>query len=283
MGRVRKLAIAVICALGLTGCAGMQYDKALNATPKGSDFSLALYDGYLGLATDEYKEGDFADSDQFAKYALLAADGEVLDPETIQSRDLPAKKIPELSGSRERLMKSLSAGARKKAPAQAARAQVMFDCWMQEQEENFQPKHIEKCRSDFLFAMNDLEKKVQPKQVAKIPAKRVVASYVVYFRFDSSKLTPGAMKTLKEAAAVAKRTKGGTISLSGHADSAGAKQYNLGLSAKRVDSVVNAMKRGGVSTQSMDLSSSGESRLAVNTTDGVRNGKNRRVEITILE
>ena len=54
--------------------------------------------------------------------------------ETAQEQDGRA-----VATSRARLMAALSAGARDKAPIQAANAQVMFDCWMQEQEENFQP------------------------------------------------------------------------------------------------------------------------------------------------
>ena len=48
-----------------------------------------------------------------------------------------------LSGARSRLIAAFGAGARKRAPKQAAEAQLRFDCWMQEQEENFQPDDID--------------------------------------------------------------------------------------------------------------------------------------------
>ena len=45
----------------------------------------------------------------------------------------------ELSEAPARLMSAFAAGARDMAPMQAANTQAKFDCWMQEQEENFQP------------------------------------------------------------------------------------------------------------------------------------------------
>src|SRR3546814_7146483 len=58
-----------------------------------------------------------------------------------------------LTSSRERLMAVLAAGAAQSDPTQAAEAQVAFDCWMQEQEENFQPDDIAACRDRFEAAM----------------------------------------------------------------------------------------------------------------------------------
>ena len=33
----------------------------------------------------------------------------------------------------------------------------MYDCWVQEQEENFQPDDIARCRDGFLAAMEEVE------------------------------------------------------------------------------------------------------------------------------
>ena len=67
-------------------------------------------------------------------------------------------------------MAALTAGARDKAPIQAANAQVNFDCWMQEQEENFQPDDIARCRSGFTQALLGAEAAVKPAPMAKAPA-----------------------------------------------------------------------------------------------------------------
>ena len=83
-----------------------------------------------------------------------------------------------LSAARERLVAALAGGAADKDPANAARAQVMFDCWMQEQEENFQPAHIAACRDGFTDAMGIVEAalKPAPAPVAAKPAPQPVAA-----------------------------------------------------------------------------------------------------------
>ena len=59
------------------------------------------------------------------------------------SRDLPPEHVGELTEARRRLMAVLSRHARIIAPERTAEAQLEFDCWMQEQEENRQPKDFE--------------------------------------------------------------------------------------------------------------------------------------------
>lgn len=71
--------------------------------------------------------------------ANSAASGKPGQPENITNHELAGNKVGELSEARARLMSALAAGARDMAPMQAANTQAKFDCWMQEQEENFQP------------------------------------------------------------------------------------------------------------------------------------------------
>ena len=82
----------------------------------------------------------------------------------------------------ERLTVAMAKGGALKAGKHAAAAQTSFDCWMQEAEENFQPKDIAACRNNFYGAMSLLEgavdkrrmvaKKVTKKKVAKKTAKK---------------------------------------------------------------------------------------------------------------
>ena len=55
----------------------------------------------------------------------------------------------------------------------AARAQVMFDCWMQEQEENFQTDHIAACRNRFFAALEEVQKAVEPPAPSVLPVQPV--------------------------------------------------------------------------------------------------------------
>ena len=182
--------IAGLTALALAGCGGMEIQKAQRLTPRGSEFERQLYAGYIELAKLEYDEGDYADADVFALCAAGAASAKASAPENITDRDLPHSKKSGLSVARARLVAMLESEARSKAPTRAATAQVMFDCWMQEQEENFQPAHIDRCREVFFGAMTEIDAMMEVKPVAAKPLPPLAPSkvnrrFVVYFLFDS--------------------------------------------------------------------------------------------------
>src|SRR5690606_15451137 len=99
-------------------------------------------------------------------------------------------KVNELATSRTRLMAAMAGGAAEKKPFDAATAQASFDCWMEQQEENFQPAHIAACRDDFMTAMARLEE--QPKIAETPPAPEPVmvepAAFTVHFDLDKAEL-----------------------------------------------------------------------------------------------
>jgi outer membrane protein OmpA-like peptidoglycan-associated protein len=276
----------------LAGCGGMELQRAQGLKPSGSEFSKNLYSGYIGLSKSEYGEGDYQDSDTFAMRASSAAGGKPGQPEDMANRKLPKNKVAELSDARARLMAALGAGARDKAPAQAANAQVMFDCWMQEQEENFQPPDIARCRADFMKALLVAEAAVKPAPMAKAvmrsPApkkamapKKMTRKFVVYFPFDSAKITPESKRVILSAIDAIKGMGAREINISGHTDRAGADKYNIDLSRERSNSVTDALAKGGLSPKLIFAVSFGEKVLAVETKDGVKKADNRRVEIEI--
>jgi len=277
-------------ALILAGCSGMELQRAERLKPKGSEFSKNLYSGYIGLSQSEYSEGDYEDSDAFAMRASTAAGNKPGTPEAIAQRKLPKGKVGELSKARGRLMAALSAGARDKAPIQAANAQVLFDCWMQEQEENFQPEDIARCRSGFMQSLMGAEAAVKPAPMAKAPApapmkapppKKVTRKFVVYFPFDSAKLTSESTRVILRAIDAAKEIKAKRVYLSGYTDRAGSDVYNNKLSGMRTDAVAEVIKGGGISGRVLGLGAFGENMNAVATPDGVKSPPNRRVEILI--
>ncbi len=273
-----KLCVAVVGALFLADC-GLQLDKAEKLSPQGSDFDVGLYQGYLGLAKSETDEGDYLDSDAFAIRAISAGSGEKVGPEAIEARDLPEDKVGEMSGARERLIAALGAGAAQKLSGEAANAQVMFDCWMQEQEENFQPDDIARCRGGFYDSLAKLEAKPQP--IAKAEPKLAPLKFVVYFDTDSAKLDAAAEAVLAEAEAAAAKLAGAKISVSGNTDTVGSNTYNDTLSQLRASTVAKAMVAGGFPAGAIGTAAFGEGKLARVTGDNVSARVNRRVEIVI--
>lgn len=107
----------------------------------------------------------------------------------------------------------------------------------------------------------------------------------VLFDFDRSEIRADAAKTLAAVAAVLTGKSVAQAVVSGHTDAIGSDDYNQGLSEKRAESVVAALRQQGVKTALDDIGY-GESRpVAPNEIDGQDNpaGRqlNRRVEIFI--
>ena len=272
-----KLAGVVAGMMLLAGCTGQALYGAQRIQPTGSDFAQNLYSGYIDLAEDEYAEGDYSDSDVFARRAVAVGTGSAVAPEAIESRWLPAEHVAELTDARAKLIAALDAGATEKDPARAAQAQVMFDCWMQEQEENWQPEDIGKCRDGFMAALDT----ITPKIAAVSKPKPEAVRYVVYFRTDQANLDAAAEAVIAEAKAAAAKIGGAVVRISGNADRVGPDQYNVILSEMRAAAVAKLMAVGDVPIKAVYTEAFGEAQPAIMTADETPEPLNRRVEIII--
>jgi OOP family OmpA-OmpF porin len=269
--------VGVIAAFGfLAGCASSEVDKMRSAEPAGgTPFTQALTTEYRDLTVFEAdEEVDWVDAHYFARKGNAAANGDIVLPEELGIWDLPPEKVDELAAARGRLMRAMDAGARDSNPAVAARAQVRFDCWVEQQEENHQPDHIAACRDEFLAAMEELEG--QPIADAE------PSTYIVLFDFDKSNINAAGQVVIDQVLADA-AAKGMPVSISatGHADRSGSEDYNMALSLRRADSVREALMAGGIDSNAITVAGRGESEPAVPTADGVKEQANRRVEIVI--
>ncbi len=306
MKPVNRTLLPWLGALLLAGC-GVQLEVAEEAEPRGTEFSKSLYEGYLELSRAEFQEGDYRDSDTFAERAITAADGAAPQPESLDSRDLPAEEVSLLADARDRLLSLLQDGGIERLPQEAAQAQIKFECWMQEQEENRQPDDIAACRTGFFDAMASLETELAPKSVAAaetpqpqpapakieaVPApvakaageapaalKPVPDSFVVYFDFDQSKLSQDSIAVLMEVVLAASKKEGSVISALGHTDSAGKQDYNQALAQKRVEAVTKFLIESGVDKGRIKTEALGPAKPAVDAPEGQPEPKNRRVEI----
>lgn len=120
-----------------------------------------------------------------------------------------------------------------------------------------------------------------PMPAAK-PAQTVIAkSYLVFFDFDKSNITPEAQKIIEQAAASAKTSNATSIALTGHTDAAGSEKYNMALSLRRANAVKAALVKLGISEKEISVVGKGKSDPLVPTKDGVREPQNRRVQILL--
>ena len=285
----RLAAVAGLVAL-LGACHGIELEGVQGLEPQGSEFNAQLYEGYITLSSREIGEYDFRDSDFFALKAADAARGDDVMPTRMEERLLPADKKEELSKARTRLVSMLVGSGKTKAPAVAAQAQISFECWMQEQEEGHQPAHISACRNAFYNSLIAGEVALRPPpppepapEPEPEPEPVYATYYVVFFEFDSSDLSASAKVTLDEAAATALEMRPYKILIRGHTDRAGPETYNLALSERRALSVAGYMIDQGAGRFVIDVEGLGESEPIAKTSDNVRDGRNRRVEVSLTE
>ena len=265
MTNLRPIAIA-LAALILGACA--QELTALRETaPTGSEFTRQLTREYLSFAEFEAEQMiDWPDARHFAAKGLQTAAGSPVEPENPVDWNLPEHQVKGLIEAHQRLVETLQKGARDRLPKVAAMAQARFDCWVEQQEENWQRHHIAACRQGFDAAMEQLDK----------PAPRTIQ-----FAFDSATLEAADLDLLVALAGNTRKLQG-AIEVAGHADRAGSEAHNMGLSKRRAAAVGAVLHGLGIPRQRLALSAHGEGRPRIATPDGTRERRNRRVEITVL-
>jgi OOP family OmpA-OmpF porin len=273
------LAFAV-AALVLAGCAGTSALDELGTTvPTGSAFTQALFHDYAYLANSFGAGGDvgmFDDdtsslAEAFATKALIAARGTEPDPE------------PSIDGdsaqARSRLIRALGMN-KNRFPNEAARAQTEYDCWMLNSTIASQAGAAAQCHDAFGQAIDRLE---HP-QFASAPvtaAPPPSADYTVYFAFDSWSLSAEDLTVITNAMAAARSGQQTHITIVGHTDTSGSPGYNQNLSVRRANVVKDVMVQMGARPEAIQTTGVGESDLAVQTPDGVKEPKNRRTVITL--
>ena len=103
--------------------------------------------------------------------------------------------------------------------------------------------------------------------------------FIVYFNFDKYDLTLDGSRVIQEAADYYRAHGNVSIKIDGYTDLAGTQAYNLELSRHRAQTVTQAMIKDGVPANVMATAWHGKQNPAVPTADGVREARNRRVEI----
>lgn len=281
MRRFGTMAVIGLLAVVMTGCSGLDYQKAKQIQVSGTGYDAELSRHYLELSKFEYKEGDYRYSDFFARRAMAAARGERFPPEEIGMESLPPESVAELRAARDKLVATQHKGAVEKVPVEAARAQAMFDCWIHEQAENwpFEQDRIAFCREQFTQAMAKVEAALQPPPPPPTPPPALPSSYLVFFDLDKAVLTAEARSIVATAAANAYKLRAPRIRVIGYTDRSGTAAYNLKLSERRAEAVKQALIELGARPEAIVTEGRGEDDPLVPTADGVPEPQNRRASI----
>ncbi len=107
----------------------------------------------------------------------------------------------------------------------------------------------------------------------------VLAQRKVYFSYDKSDILEEYRSIVEAHANYLVQNPGSTITLEGHADERGSREYNIALGERRAQSVQRMMELYGVSSTQINVVSYGEERSDVDGHDESAWRFNRRAEI----
>ena len=107
----------------------------------------------------------------------------------------------------------------------------------------------------------------------------LLSKRVIYFDFDKSTVRPEYRGIVSAHAAYAAANSTARVTLEGHADERGTREYNLGLGERRGNSVTGLMSAQGARVSQLTVVSYGEERPTCRVSEEDCWAMNRRVEV----
>lgn len=310
---MKKLAFAVI-ATAMVATSGAQAQlgryvsenlamtKAMDV--QGPAFNRALHKEYVALGEFELAQSDHIHARRWVRKGYEAGLGENVMPENPRTWWLPRRSRAELHEWHPKLLEALDyRNNRVRKPAVAARAQVMYDCWVEEEHEDvwwraapinggrmYQPEDIARCKNAFMAAYNELmrdDNDINFKFNRPLPGERPTRAVLwdggaepgTGYDAPSGNESLDALISAARAAGADAR-----VNLIGHTDTVGSARYNQLLSERRALFIRNELIRAGVSADNIRYFGEGQTRPKFNPgQDQARDVRNRRVEWRIGE
>ena len=292
---MQSLCLRLVSASLILFCASCttSLQELRQAMPTGNPFQDALSKEYLAFAESETRQYDWGSASHFADKGLKAAYGKATPAEEAKNWDIEEPYLNDLDKARELLGSELTEAHIKDKPKIAARAQFLYDCWVEQQAEGWQEEDITSCREGFFKTLKKLKdepklapapepKKEEPKPLIKEEKPLIFSSsYIVFFAFDKYDLTKEAIGVVDDAVKDLKDSgeEKYEVVINGHADRAGPLEYNLKLSQKRAEAVKAALVERKIPEKNIRYYAFGETDSRVPTKDNVPAKANRRVEI----
>ncbi len=107
----------------------------------------------------------------------------------------------------------------------------------------------------------------------------LLSTTTVYFDYDQSSISAHARAVINAHAEYLANNPGVRVTLEGHCDERGTREYNLGLGERRAKAVQQLLTLSGVSNNQLEMVSYGEEKPVEYGHDDSAWSKNRRVEI----
>lgn len=127
------------------------------------------------------------------------------------------------------------------------------------------------------------EPKTVAKQVAPPPPALppVPRQFIVFFGFNKCNITVNADQVLSEAANAARQLGSVSVEIAGHTDTVGSARANQKLSECRANAAKTNLVGKGISQNMISATGYGETKLWVQTGDGVKEPQNRRANVDL--
>ena len=278
--------VLLLAMLWLAACSGETLESLRSATPTGTPFQQALAKYYLEFADQEAARMDWWSSQHFASKGLAAAYGDTVQPEKTEYWNLQIndpKEMEALAQARAWLVTHLNRSSA--SPDDLARAQVYYDCWIQEATALGTSPAYTHCREE----MENLLMKFGPVTPTRggtaqrqdpLQAEEVSVTYIVLFDNGSVELNADAHEVVEIIRTDLHNIDSYEIVLNGHADGTGNPEANMQLSLKRAKRVEKALLESGVPQSAISTFAFGETDPQ-EAAEGGKRKVNRRVEVSI--
>ena len=121
---------------------------------------------------------------------------------------------------------------------------------------------------------------IKVQQIPIEPKQHVMEEvFEIMFDFDKATIKPEYQEIIQQLATATQGSKNIKVSVVGHTDTMGSKDYNYALGGRRAEAVQKMLIKYGIPASQIVAVSAGEEDLAVQTGDGVANAANRRVKV----
>mgnify|MGYP001487672851 CR=1 FL=1 len=105
----------------------------------------------------------------------------------------------------------------------------------------------------------------------------------VFFATNKSSLTTASRATLRKQATFLRKNKSLSVTIEGHADERGTREYNLALSERRAKAVEDFLSASGVSSFNVEVVGYGEEKPVDNGSNESAWSQNRRAELFFIK
>jgi len=106
-----------------------------------------------------------------------------------------------------------------------------------------------------------------------------LATRTFYFDYDSSEIKPDYQESILSHGSYLAENPQAVVTLEGHTDERGSREYNIGLGERRAQAVRRLLLFQGASDKQVEVVSYGEEKPVAEGHDELNYGQNRRVEI----